>query len=221
MKRVSVFLVILAAWAVIVCKMDKISTAQTSPPCYAAEQYDYSCARVTSDHQTICEYYTDSYTFYGVGRYVGQLQTVLCESDSMCSTDVIMRSACDCDHDNDNHLAAGCGGDDCDDNDASVHPGIVETACNDNKDNDCDGFTDYDDTDCDSCGGTCPPPRICYNGWCISPGSIHSQVRTPTACNANSGCAAKRRQAAAIFFSPSKRSTDSAAFLNAAITCGT
>lgn len=169
MKKASVFLVILVAWTVTVCKMDRISTAQTSPPCYAAEQFDYSCARVTSDHHDICEYYTDSYTFYGVGRYVGQPQTVLCESDSMCSTDVIMRSACDCDHDNDNHLAAGCGGDDCDDNDASVHPGIVETACSDGKDNDCDGYTDEDDLDCDSCGGTCIPPRICWNGVCISP----------------------------------------------------
>jgi len=37
---------------------------------------------------------------------------------------------------------------DCDDHDASVHPGGVETNCSDGKDNDCDGATDCEDTDC-------------------------------------------------------------------------
>jgi cysteine-rich repeat protein len=40
------------------------------------------------------------------------------------------------DADGDGHLAANCGGDDCDDNDAAVHPGNNEIQCN-GKDDDC------------------------------------------------------------------------------------
>lgn len=36
---------------------------------------------------------------------------------------------------------------DCDDSNANVHPGAIEV-CTDGKDNDCDGYTDYEDTDC-------------------------------------------------------------------------
>jgi len=65
---------------------------------------------------------------------------------------------CLVDGDSDGHYAEPCG-DDCNDNDASVHPGATEI-CDDTKDNDCDGDTDCDDIDCSAdpvcfvCGST-------------------------------------------------------------------
>jgi len=75
-----------------------------------------------------------------------------------------------CDDDNDGYIAesvtdiclgSGCQpggcltntGNDCDDSDLSVNPGTIEgqgddPSCSDTKDNDCDGATDSDDTDC-------------------------------------------------------------------------
>ena len=42
------------------------------------------------------------------------------------------------------------GGEDCDDTNASIYPGAVEV-CDDLVDNDCDGYTDLDDSDCIGC----------------------------------------------------------------------
>ncbi|HOX46615.1 MAG TPA: MopE-related protein [Myxococcota bacterium] len=54
----------------------------------------------------------------------------------------------DCpDGDADGHRSAACGGDDCDDARADVHPGVSE-ACLGGLDEDCDGQTDADDPDC-------------------------------------------------------------------------
>jgi hypothetical protein len=59
------------------------------------------------------------------------------------------------DSDSDSYVDQACGGDDCDDNDDQVQPGLTEDTatallCQDGKDNDCDGLTDGDDV-------TCPP----------------------------------------------------------------
>ena len=51
------------------------------------------------------------------------------------------------DTDGDGYAAAGCGGDDCDDDDPTVYPGAPED-CDDGVDGDCDGAPDDADTDC-------------------------------------------------------------------------
>ena len=51
------------------------------------------------------------------------------------------------DQDEDGYVDAACGGDDCDDGHAAVHPEAAEV-CNDGVDNDCDGLVDEDDEDC-------------------------------------------------------------------------
>jgi hypothetical protein len=64
------------------------------------------------------------------------------------------------DYDEDLHLSAFCGGDDCNENSANVNPGVVESDsqgnCSDNLDNDCDGNVDGADPDCTagSCTGS-------------------------------------------------------------------
>ncbi len=73
----------------------------------------------------------------------------------------------DCDGDGDGFGSPACGGGDCDDGDAAVHPGAREDAgaddtCSDGRDNDCDGHTDaQEERGC--------APRICSDsnpGWC-------------------------------------------------------
>ncbi len=72
-----------------------------------------------------------------------------CDSHSACIKDVCTEATKACSHmaqagqdvDGDGHLAFGCvGGDDCDDNDATVFTGAREIC--DNKDNDCNGLID-------------------------------------------------------------------------------
>ncbi|MCY1056653.1 S8 family serine peptidase [Nannocystis sp. SCPEA4] len=66
---------------------------------------------------------------------------------------------CTCtDGDGDGHFAVGCGGDDCDDGDATSHPGATEVC--DGRDNDCDAATPADEADGDGdgvrlCAGDC------------------------------------------------------------------
>lgn len=56
------------------------------------------------------------------------------------------------DYDGDGHTSMACGGDDCDDQDATVYPGAPEL-CGDNIDNDCDG--EVDETDLSVDAGSC------------------------------------------------------------------
>ena len=56
------------------------------------------------------------------------------------------------DTDGDGYEDELCGGQDCDDSDPLVNPGVVEgdatVTCDDGKDNDCDGLMDASDPDC-------------------------------------------------------------------------
>ena len=64
------------------------------------------------------------------------------------------------DGDGDGHGDEACGGGDCDDTDPAVGPGVAEV-CEDGVDNDCDGYTDAADLECDTgCAAvTTPVPR--------------------------------------------------------------
>ncbi len=69
--------------------------------------------------------------------------------------------SCCPDADGDGYLDSACGGDDCDDSDAGVHPAATEVACDD-VDNDCNGDLHPQETDTDgdgwtSCDGDCEP----------------------------------------------------------------
>ena len=81
-------------------------------------------------------------------------------------------SDCLIDQDKDGYNAAPCGGD-LDDTDPTVNPGAPEI-CGDGKDNDCDGHTDCDDSDCtvdqDHDGYYGPP---CGNDCNDTDASIH------------------------------------------------
>jgi len=58
---------------------------------------------------------------------------------------------CTCtDSDGDKHFAVACGGDDCDDDDATRHPGAMEVC--DGRDNDCDEMVPADEVDGDGDG---------------------------------------------------------------------
>ncbi len=60
------------------------------------------------------------------------------------------------DADGDGHVSEDCGGDDCDDQDPAVNPGMVEgpegdETCTNAVDDDCDGYLDQDDPGCIPC----------------------------------------------------------------------
>ena len=77
---------------------------------------------------------------------------VACSSGQTCQAGL-----CVCaDADGDGHGDMACGGDDCDDSDSNVNPGMEET-CEDALDNDCDGKIDEgcDTDDPDTSGGGC------------------------------------------------------------------
>lgn len=63
------------------------------------------------------------------------------------------------DADGDGFERDDCGGDDCDDRDASVRPGATEI-CVDGLDNDCNGFADQADTCAGGLNDTCAAPLV-------------------------------------------------------------
>jgi hypothetical protein len=83
-----------------------------------------------------------------------------CSSNDNCQNGICTMGPSDKDADGDSYIDEGCpSGDDCDDGDPGVNPGVSESC--DSIDNDCDGETDEDfdlssDPDnCGSCGAIC------------------------------------------------------------------
>jgi hypothetical protein len=102
-----------------------------------------------------------------------------------------------CDQDNDLHFAdtPECGGDDCDDGDPNVHPGVVEQSygqpmCTDAIDNDCDGDTDIDDTGCMQCSGPgdCDDSNTCTTDDCVAGACQNTPVSDDTGCDDGDAC---------------------------------
>lgn len=94
---------------------------------------------------------------------------VVCAAGQMCSEQRDMCSTCSDseldDDDKDGHEAASCGGDDCNDDDATVHPGLADSC--DGKDNDCDGAVDGTAANL-ACGALAPTgaASTCVAGSC-------------------------------------------------------
>jgi len=87
--------------------------------------------------------------------------TVFCDDADECTmNDACSGGVCSgepLDADGDSFVSGFCGGDDCDDDNPEVNPGVVEGpegegTCSDGLDNDCDGETDSLDPDCTSTG---------------------------------------------------------------------
>lgn len=75
-----------------------------------------------------------------------------CTMDDVCSEGSCLAGT-PLDADEDGFVAEACGGDDCDDSDPEVYPGVYETPpdgpkCNDGIDNNCNGYIDENDAGC-------------------------------------------------------------------------
>ena len=71
--------------------------------------------------------------------------------------DVALQAGACPDDDGDGYTDEICGGEDCDDADPAIHPGVAEV-CTDGVDNDCDGLVDGGDPDCPSAGWAAAVP---------------------------------------------------------------
>ena len=80
------------------------------------------------------------------------------------------------DDDGDGYDDVDCGGDDCDDTDPDVNPGVVESLgagnCGDGIDNDCDGDIDVEDDDC-TVGDVDVTFNVDMSGEAVSPNGVH------------------------------------------------
>ncbi len=101
-----------------------------------------------------------------------------CTVDDVCSNGTC--SGAPLDADGDGFPSDLCGGNDCDDSDPAVHPGVTEAAfgdaiCADQVDNDCDGLIDLQDNGCQECTvqEDCDDANPCTEDDCVDYGCVY------------------------------------------------
>jgi len=125
-----------------------------------------------------------------------------CSMDDRCQDGACVGDPLDTD--GDGHVAAGCGGDDCDDARPGVHPGAAEgglgdPSCADGLDNDCDGLTDLAEATCGECavdadcddGDACNGAERCAGALCQAgqaPACDDDNACTQDSCQPAQGC---------------------------------
>jgi hypothetical protein len=118
-----------------------------------------------------------------------------CKTNPVCDHATASCTFQPLDGDGDGYAAVACGGDDCDDSSAYIHPDAPET-CN-GKDENCNGLID-EDADwscgklktCETAGCTCKPQNLC-NGNCVDIQTDSSHCgNCATACAPNEVCTA-------------------------------
>ena len=115
---------------------------------------------------------------------------------SATATDTInIYEAAQCDQDGDSYVSDACGGDDCDDSDAGVNPGVTEALygdpiCTDGLDNDCDGSADMEDNGCRQCTlpEHCDDENPCTNDDCVNFACEYGDNTEP--CDDGNSCTA-------------------------------
>jgi hypothetical protein len=119
-----------------------------------------------------------------------------CTMDDRCEGGVCVGDPLDVD--GDGSVSVACGGDDCDDDRAGVHPGAAEN-CSNGLDDDCDGLTDQQDPACGECstdgdcsdGNACNGQERCVGGHCTggtAPDCDDDNACTEDGCDQTSGC---------------------------------
>jgi hypothetical protein len=125
-----------------------------------------------------------------------------CDDGNDCSTqDTCQGGTCtagptDKDTDSDTYLDGLCsGGNDCDDSRGDINPGAIEdkdtgVTCSDTWDNDCDGDTDLDDTDCVDCTAhaQCVDSNPCTTDLCVGGFCQNNSVSDGTGCDDGDAC---------------------------------
>ncbi len=114
-----------------------------------------------------------------------------CTINDVCSNGTCAGVAKDTD--GDSFIDEACGGQDCNDDNANINPGVFEgpsgdAVCSDGVDNNCNDLTDIEEASCGSCNnnGDCDDNNVCNGTETCSGGTC--QAGTPLTCNDNEPC---------------------------------
>ena len=134
--------------------------------------------------------------------------TAACDDGNACTiTDMCANGVCSggpMDVDGDGSVAEACGGDDCDDSNFDINPGVFEgpagdATCTDGVDNNCNDLTDLAEATCGSCnsdpecndGNVCNGSETCVANNCVAGTPLtcnDAQLCTNDTCDAVNGC---------------------------------